>query len=168
MALLNALVTTATIGFKDLDNNIGAFSFYLPGALESTDALAAATFIAQQAAPLSNGVLFTVTLSYTSFDSVAFNAAAPEGSDVERKGVFQFATDNRNLRTKLEIPSLNNIFVQNGTNAIKTDDPLVAAFIASMMNTGLGAANSPITNSGQDLTALYGTPHKIHRGSSKG
>lgn len=168
MALLPGLTWDVSISFKDKDNNLSGFGFYLPAALSADDAIAAATFIAQQADPLSNGVLVALSASKVLFDNVAFTSPAPVESDVERKGVFQFQTATRGVKTKVEIPSLDNQFVAAGSNVLKMDNALVLAFQAAMLNTGLGAANSPITVAGLDLVSAFGVPHKIHRGSSKG
>lgn len=168
MALVNDPYWTAMVSFQDRDKNKSGFSFYLPSTLLYADAAAAATFIAQAADPISSGVLYSLSLTQTLYDAVAFATIAPEDSDVERKGVFQFATAQRGIKTRIEVPSIMNQFVVDGSNVLNIADPLVAAFQAAILNTGLGANNSPITLGGVDITGPFGTPYKMHRGSSKG
>lgn len=168
MALVNDTYWVASVSFKDRDDNKSGFSFYLPAALDYAAASAAAVFIAQAADAISNAVLYSLSLTQTQYDAVAALAAAPEESDVERKGVFQFATAQRGIKTKVEVPSIINTLVVDGSNVLNLADPTVAAFQAAFLNTGLGANNSPITLGGVDITGAFGTPYKMHRGSSKG
>ena len=168
MALVLNSVWQASIGFLDRDKNISGMGFFLPASLAHADAYAAALAIATAADALSDATLLSINLSLGAYDSVAAAIPAPETSDVERKGSFSFATANRNLKTRVEVPSVMNSLVVDGSNVLDVNNVAVQAFMTTMINTGLGANNSPVTAGGESLTAIHGTPKKIHRGSSKG
>jgi hypothetical protein len=168
MALVQNSVWSVSIGFRDRDKNLAAMGFYLPSALAFADAYAAAVAIATAADALSDATLESVSLNLGAYDSVAAATPAAEASDVERKGSFTFATANRQIKTRVEVPSIMNTLVVDGANVLDVDNPAVQTFITTMINTGLGANNSPVAVGGGSLTAIYGTPKKIHRGSSKG
>jgi hypothetical protein len=168
MALTLEPTWGVTVRFQDRDRNLSSTGFYLPSALAFEDAQTAALAIATAMAALSDGIIVSVGLSASLYDAVAATALAPETADVERKGVFQFVGANRGIRTKVEIPSIKNSLVVDGSNVLLVSDPAVTGFIATFLDTGLGAGNSPVSAAGSDFTASDGTPHKIHRGSGKG
>lgn len=168
MALTPPIIWTVRATFRDKDRNVSGFSFNLPAALDVTAANAAALVVVNAAAALSNAALTGYSMSYSTEDPAIALSSIAEASDVERKGVFTFNTTN-GFKTKVEIPSLNNAYVLDGTNNILVTDLTVLTFIAAMNNTGLGANNSPVTARGEGITPGYsGTPHKIHRGSVEG
>lgn len=167
MAFVDDLLWVAVGSFQDRDRNISRMSVNLPAALTYDAAETAALAVFNAAVPISDAVLFSYSLGKGAFDYDAFAAQAPETSDVERKGVFQLRAANGQT-VKFEVPSIKNSLVVDGTNAILVADAAVTAFMAALQDTGLGAGNSPVTNAGADLVANLGTPHKIHRRSSKG
>lgn len=168
MALVLNTVWQVSIGFQDRDKNISGMGFFLPAALSHADAYASALAIATAADALSDATLMSISLSLGAWDAVAVATPAPETSDVERKGSFTFVTDNRNLKTRIEVPSIMNSLVVDGANVLDVNNAAVASFITTMINTGLGANNSPVAAAGTSLVAIHGTPKKIHRGSTKG
>jgi hypothetical protein len=153
--------------FQDRDRNTATMSFRLPGALLFAAAEAAALVVLNAAAALSDAILYDYNLSRGAMDYSLLVALAPETADVERKGVFQARASNGQI-VKFEVPSIKNTLVVDGSNVLLLSDADVTAFMAAIQDTGLGAGNSPVTNAGVDLVANHGTPHKIHRRSSKG
>lgn len=166
-----AMVTNAfwwvAASFKDRDDNYSSLSFKLPAALSDTEAVTAALVVINAADALSDAVLTGYTISRGSVDHVAIATGAPETSDVERKGVFVWRADNGQT-VKIEVPSILNTLVVDGTNVIAPTDAAVLAFVNGVINTGIGAGNSPITNAGASLVALTEPGKKVHRKSSKG
>jgi len=152
----------------DRDKNLRSISFNLPSALTFAAATTAAEAIITAAATLINGVIVRYGLLGGKYESTYPATLPPEGSDVERKGVFVFNTTVFGQHVKVELPSINNDYVVDGSNIIDQADADVAAFVDAMVDTGLGAGNSPVSATGADITGLFGAPKKIHRKSSKG
>lgn len=167
MAFTNDIAWSATATFQDRDRNNSTMSINLPAALTFAAAETAALAFFNAAAATSDAVLYNYGLSKGATDYDLLVALPPETSDVERKGVFQARAANGQI-VKFEVPSIKNTLVVDGTNVILVADASVTAFIAAILDTGLGAGNSAVTNAGADLIANHGTPHKIHRKSSKG
>lgn len=157
----------ASITFVDRDKNKSTMRFRLPEALDRDAAQASLVAIATSAAALSDAAVSDITLTASWFNDAYNPATVAESSDVERKGVFQFSTANRNIST-FELPSILNTLVIDGTETINTTAAAVSTFQNTMLNTALGAGNSPVTNYGEDYTATYGAPYKRHRGSKRG
>lgn len=158
-------VVTAT--FKDRDNNKGSFSFNLNSSLSNLALEEAALDIAAAGAGVSNALLVGLSINRSYVETTNIAAQAPEASDVERKAVYVFQTDEGQTVT-VQIPSVDNTKVVDGTNILNPADAAVLAFSTLFLDTGLGAANSPITVSGEDLTSLARPAYKRHRNSSKG
>lgn len=168
MALARGATVNVTYTFRDRDNNNSRTSVQLPSALTDADAETAALAVGAALQGASDAVLVAVSMSYDYLDTVALATQAPETADVERKGVFVFRADNPNIKSRIEVPSIKNTLVVDGSNVLNIADPLVIAVRDAVINSALGPGNSPVSVGGIDLTALAGTPHKTHRGSSKG
>jgi len=157
----------ATVTFRDRDNNAATFQFRLPDTLDRDAGLASLTAVANAAAAISDAAVSDISLSQSWYNDAYNPATVAEASDVERKGVFQFRTASRAIST-FQIPSILNTKVIDGTETINTTDAAVIAFQGAMLNTLLGAGNSPVTAYGEDYTAVHGAPYKRHRGSKRG
>lgn len=163
MAIVQDGYWLVTYTFVDNDNNKGYTGVYLDGADTFADAYTNATAIGAAMQALSNGVLAGIAMSRSAYEDALDFTTMSEASDVERKGVFSFAGANPADRTRLEVPSINNTFVVEGSNIIDVNNATVQAFVAAVVTT-----NAAVTIHGVDLTRQLNTPHKIHRGSSKG
>lgn len=157
----------ATITFTDRDTNKATMQFRLPSTLERDDALTSLTAIANAAAALSDAAVSDISLTQSWYNDAYNPATVAEASDVERKGVFQFRTASRNIST-FQVPSILNTLVIDGTDTINSTAAAVSTFQNTMLNTTLGAGNSPVTNYGEDYTAVQGAPYKRHRGTRRG
>lgn len=151
----------------DKDNNASRVGFLFPSTMDNADILTAATELATRLDAISTGVLkgYSITTEYAD-DTLSF-ANAAEDSDIERKGFFSFETTN-GFRTSFSVPSFDNLLVIDGTNTINTSNALVTAFIDSVINTSLGAGNSPVTARGEDIARIAAPPVKKHRGNEEG
>jgi len=168
MALASTPNWEVSATVADRDKNLRSFSFNLPSALTFAAATTAAETVIAAAATLLNGVVVRYGLLGGKYET-SYPATLPvEGSDVERKGVFVFNTAVFGQHVKIELPSINNTYVVDGSNIIDQADTDVAAFIAAVIDTGLGAGNSPVSSTGADITGIFGAPKKVHRKSSKG
>lgn len=156
-----------TITVADRDKDKGSMQVRLPDTLDRDAAFTSLTAIATALAAISDGVIVDLTLSQGWYNDAYNPATVPEASEVQRKGVFQFATASRGVST-YQVPSINNTKVIDGTSTINTTDAAVIAFQNVMLNTALGAGNSPVNNAGDDYTSVYGAPYKKHRESQKG
>ena len=102
----------------DRDKNLRSFSFNLPSALTFAAATAAAEAIITAATALINGVIVRYGLLGGKYESTYPATLPPEGSDVERKGVFVFNTTVFGQHVKVELPSINNDYVVDGSKCI--------------------------------------------------
>lgn len=154
--------------FEDRDRNIGRSSGNIPitGVLDFASAVTYGIALVNVAQTLSDATLTSFGLRVDVADDVVPAPQAPETSDVERKGVFSFELANRQSG-RFEIPSVKNGLVVDGTNVISTLDPLVAAFIAIVLNGPPGANNGFVTAGGAQYTRFL-RAYKAHRGSNKG
>lgn len=167
MALTPDNVWTCSASFVDRDLNGSSIAVFLPAALTFAQADTAFAEVRTAMAVLLDSVIQGWNMGKGAHDYALVVGSAPETSDVERKGVFQWRAANGAL-LKLELPSIKNTYVIDGTNTIDPTDLDVIAFVDTMINTTIGAGNSPVTYLGSDLVAGFGTPHKIHRKSKKG
>jgi hypothetical protein len=167
MALDISPFARCTVTFKDRDNNRSRTSFNLPHGETETVTWDKAQAIAAAMALLLDSVLVHLAIVYEWVDPVASALQAPEGSDVERKGRFSFQAIN-GQHSRLELPSIKNTLVVDGSNTINVGDPLVAAFVALMASPTAGAELFPVTNTGSQFAALVPPAVKIHRASSQG
>lgn len=162
MALVDSGVWQVTATFVDNDNNRSPTSFNLPGASTYAEAYTDATAIIAAAAALSNGAVAGFSITRGTYEDALDFGTLSEASEVERKGVFGFRGTNPAAKTRMEIPSLNSAFVVDGSNVLDVNNATVLAFINAVITAGA------VTNTGVVLTNVLPTPHKIHRGSSKG
>jgi hypothetical protein len=115
---------------------------------------------------LSNGVVTGYSVSYGAKDLAAVNTGAPDASDVERKLVFTFVAAD-NTKGKVEIPSVDNTHIVDGTDVASLTDTAVAAMRDVFTTAGTGGVNA-VSASGAVFSGMTSTPHKIHRKSTKG
>lgn len=165
MALTTDPTFNVTVGVRDRDNNYRTVSASYPSTNtidNVTDEVTGSLIPAIQGA--TDGVVVGYTISLGAYDYAAPEAG--ESSDVERKGVFGFRANNGQTM-KIEIPSIKNTLVVDGTNVLDITDPLVLAVEAAYMTAGLDGL-AATTSIGGVLAAREGVPHKIHRRSSKG
>lgn len=165
MAIVSDPTYSVTVGVRDRDNNYRTTSASYPSSNTLANIIAeveGSLIPAVQGA--SDGVVVAYTISLGGFDYEAPQAA--ETSDVERKGVFQFRALNGQTM-KVEIPSIKNTLVVDGTNVLNIADPLVLAVENAYLTAGLDGL-AAVTAIGSALASREGIPHKIHRRSSKG
>jgi len=153
------------LSLEDRDRNKSNATIGLPSTVSIVDLITNLAAIEALVAGLSNANIVDGTISIDLRQSTAW-APAAEASDVERKGVFTFATDNDGSFGKIEIPSVDNTHVMDGSNLLRLDSAPVAAFIAFMTGDTLGLGR-PVNGPGHDITRLL-KAYKLHRGSSKG
>ncbi len=93
MALTSDLTMTLTLSLLDRDRNVGTLSFNINnGGLLAVIETAITGTIIPAVQAITNAVVIAYTLTVGAHDYAA--AAAPEESDVERKGVFSFRAAN--------------------------------------------------------------------------
>lgn len=168
MALTQQAFYDVSFSFVDRDRNRSNTSIRLLSSLNISAATTAAQAIGTRLAAISDAVLdvMNITLGFADPD-IGF-ADAPETADVERKGVFVFTDATGTQKVTVQVPSIKNTLVVDGTNVINPADAAVIALVDAFINTALGAGNSPVTVAGVDLTKQLGTGKKTHRASSKG
>lgn len=147
-----------TIQVEDRDKNRGSCTFYFPPTLTVVDLVSAAAQAEAVVAVLSNGNIVGGSISIPLIQGTA-PSTPPEESDVERKGVLVFDTTNPASIGKVEIPSLDNSVVVDGTDVISSvsANALLTALVALNAQNGVGF----------DLTALR-SAYKSHRRSRRG
>jgi len=161
MALVQDSAWSAIVSFTDNDANIARFGLNVIGTDDYDAAYTKVSAVATAAAALSNGQIYSISLSKGAFEDALNYATISESSDVERKLVVQMRGDDPNIKTKIEVPSVNNAFIVDGSNVADVNNATVAALVTALV------ANA-VTNRGEALTMVQGVPHKIHRKSSKG
>lgn len=168
MALETAPDYVVTITVVDLDKNTSPISLRYAGAnLESAVRTEVTTVVIPALDAIIDGVVqsYSISRKFEETDLTILNAA-PESSEVSRKGVFTFRT-SYGTTSKVEVPSILNTLVINGSNIIDMSDPLVTAFLAALAPTVPGAT-SPVDPAGGTLVFTGRAGEKIHRKSSKG
>ena len=150
---------------EDRDRNTSNVTISLPSTTSIVDLLGNLAAIEALVAGLSNANIVDGTISIDLRQSTAW-APAPEASDVERKAVFTFETANEGSFAKIEVPSVDNNIVIDGTNLLNPDAVSVAAFV-SFMTGGVPALGAPVNGPGHDITRLL-KAYKMHRGSRRG
>lgn len=167
MALVEDPIVRASVTFQDRDKNTSNTSVLFPTGNTVANIIAE---LEEDLIPALVGASDAIVVGYsinfgaTDYDNLALQA--PETSDVERKGVFMFRAPNGQIG-KMEVPSIKNTLVVDGTNVINMADPLAAAVETAILTAGVDGLQ-PSTNTGAAYTAREGTPHKIHRKSRKG
>lgn len=147
-----------TINVEDRDRNVGRTTLYFPPTLTVVDLLAAAAQAEIVVGALTNGNIIGGSINIPLIQGSTLGTP-PESSDVERKGVITFLTSNPASMGKIEVPSLNNDTVIDGSDIIGTVpvNALLAALVALNAMNGIGA----------DLTAVK-SAYKRHRASRRG
>lgn len=165
MPLVASPVWSVSVGFQDRDQNISATTVNYSSATSVTDLI---TEVEDVLIPALQGISNASVISYRiSLGANDLDApVAAEASDIERKAVFQFQAAN-GAKTKIEVPSVNNSLVVDGTNILDLSNPAVTAVRDAFIVAGADA-DQPTTSLGAVVTRMFGIPHKIHRGSSKG
>lgn len=168
VALTQVPTAAVNIQLRDRDNNLSSVSFYYPSAntVANIQAEVETTLIPAVQA-LSDAVVSSWAIMFQAVDlDIDPTVDAPETSDVERKAVFVFSNGAFST-TKYEVPSVKNSLVVDGSNVLDVTDPAVTGFIAAIQTAGVdGLKPSAIGNAA--ISKLKGTPHKIHRRSTKG
>lgn len=166
MPMVATGTTQINVTLEDRDKNTATVTFYAPAAAltEDVETFATGTLMTHLTA-LSNATVRRITINHT-FENDSF-AAPPEESDVERKGVFVWASQDRTT-SKCEIPSFRSTLVIDGTETINTTDAAVVAFKAMMVDTGLFDTYGMGNYRGIKLVDYKSPPEKHHRASNKG
>lgn len=168
MALVGTATYSVVISMVDRDNNKSTLGVSYP----SGNTIANITSeVTGSLIPAIEGISDAVVSGFSiatgaSETDPAVLAGAPETSDVERKGSFVFRAAN-GATMALEVPSVRNTLVVDGTNVLDKNDADVAAFIAAFLTAGVDGL-APSSYLGSALVALEGAPKKIHRKSRKG
>lgn len=155
-----------TISFVDRDGNKGSTEFFVDTVntiLEVITAIETNLIPAVQA--LSDAVVTGWSLTSSASDREP--ATPAETSDIERKGVFSFLADNGATYT-LQIPSIKNSLVVDGSNIIDRSQAAVTTFINMVLSTSILALARPRTYLGSDIKSLQNTPNKKHRRNTRG
>lgn len=168
MALVADTVWSGSLTYADRDNNKSTVEIFMPAALTNAEAQIILTGVRTRIAPLTDAVLVKSTLSIGEYEDTYPATQPPEGSETSRYGYFNFSTARPPVKSSISVPSILGSKVVDRTNTINVADADVAAFIAYMINTGIGVGNSPVGYAGDDLTALFSAPVKKHRQNSKG
>lgn len=150
---------------EDRDYNKSNCTISLPSTTSIVDLVANLAAIEALIAGISNANIVDGTISIDLRQATAWEPA-PEASDVERKAVFTFATENDGSFAKIEVPSVDNDVVMDGSNLLRLDAVSVAAFIGFMTG-GMAPIATPVNGPGHEITRLL-RAYKMHRGSRKG
>lgn len=168
MAIVNDATWRMNVGFKDRDNNASTMTFYYPGSESAANVqgfLTGTLVPALQA--LSDAVVTGWSYSFSGTETDPLVLDAPETSDVERKASFVFR-DSGNGFMKLEVPSVRNTLVVDGTQNLDPANAAVAAFIDAIVDTGALDLTNAVNFRNLALIARVGAVKKIHRKSTKG
>lgn len=154
--------------FRDNDNNSARSEYYLPsaGILDLATALAYGDALVTLVDAMTDAVIESSSVRLESFETDPAILDAPETSEVSRKGKFKFKTEARTTAV-LEVPSILNSLVVDGSNVISPLDPVVQAFITAVLQGPPGAGNGLTTGSGVQYNQFIGA-EKAHRSSSNG
>lgn len=167
MAITLSPVLTFSVTFEDRDNNRSTVGGYLPSA---TTAAAVQTWLTTDFIPavqgISNAVVIAYNVSYSATDVIIQNTDAPEASDVERKAVFKLLASNKG-KSRIEVPSVDNAFVVDGSKVLDIAAPEVQAVIAALTTAGTGGVQ-PASFYNSTFTGITAIPYKRHTGSNEG
>lgn len=168
MAIVNDAVWTINVGYKDRDNNTSTQTFYFPGteSAANVQTLITGTLIPALVA-ITDAVITGYRYSFGGRETDPAALIAPETSDVERKASFVFRDEGLGFM-KVEIPSVDNLLVVDGTQNLDPANAAVAAFIDMVVDTGIADLGNLVTFRNLALIERVGAVRKIHRGSQKG
>lgn len=169
MSLVADAVWTIVLSFRDRDKNAATLTAYFPGSESAANVQTAITgTLIPAVSILSDAVITGYRYSFGARETdPAVLGGAPESSDVERKASFVFRDEGLGTM-KLEIPSINNTYVVDGSNIIDPANAAVAAFINAILDTGLADVGNFVTFRNLALIERLGSVKKIHRRSEKG
>lgn len=167
MALADTGLWEVSISFVDRNNNVRTTGFNLPGALEYDAAETSALAVVAAVNGISIAPITKWSMSRGQVDNAIDPSLADIAAQVEDKGVFTFKASNGQKST-FQIPAFDPSKVIFGTNTINRTDAAVITYINTMLNTALGAGNSPVTFLGADFTGVEGAPHKISKKNANG
>ena len=166
MALTRNPTYCLTLSFIDRDKNRGSTEFFVDTANTVVEIIAALDVtIIPAVQALSDAVITGWSINSAAVDLAP--ATPAETSDVERKGIFPFQAANGASYT-LQIPSIKNTLVIDGTNVIDLANAAVTTFVDMVVSDAILALVRPRSYLGSDIGRLYSTPTKKHRKSSKG
>lgn len=166
MAFVATSTKSMSLTLEDRDKNQSTITFHAPGAVVTADVETFALgTLATNIGALSNAGIRRISITHT-YENDSF-VQPPEESDVERKGVFVWVSDDRTT-SKNEIPSLKNTLVLDGTDFINTTDSNVVTFMNMMIDSGLWDTYGLGNYRGIKLRGTKSAPKKIHRGSNEG
>jgi hypothetical protein len=154
-----------TLSLMDRDKNVSTLGFYIVnGGLLAVIETAIADVLIPAVQAVTDAVVIAWSLTTGARDYAP--TLPPEGSDVERKGVFSFRAAN-GASYVVSVPSFKNTLVIDETNVINKLDGVVSDFIGVVLDgTVLGIAH-PVTYLGSDIVSLTKAVKK-HRGSGVG
>ena len=167
MALVADTVARVALFYVDRDNNQASVSAYYGSDNTVANIIAEVEgVLAPAVSGMVDAVLTGYSINFGADDTAVSSANAPETSDVERKGSFVFKAANGQI-VSMQLPSVKNTLVVDGTNVINSADALTVAFVAAVTTAGVDGLQ-PTTNIGEPVISLERPGRKIHRGSSKG
>lgn len=168
MALVEQPYIVVTLSYRDNDNNTARSEYYIPSTniLSLAAATAVAVALIAIIQTLTDAVIEAYSIRFEAFETDGAVLDAPETSEVSRKGRFKFRTVARTTGV-LEIPSIDNSLVVDGSNTISPLNPAVAAFIALVLDGPPGVNNGLTTGSGVQYNQFISAT-KGHDRSSEG
>lgn len=164
MAWVASGATVITASLIDWNNNRSTVEVHAPAAVvgESVDTWAKGGFVTLLEA-LSDAVVTNVSVQKGFYNDAA--AAAPNSSNVERKGSFVFRDENNGTMT-VQIPSIKQTLVLQGTNYL--EGTAVTNFVNAVVDNSIWDTVGLATKKGEKLVATTRRPRLIHRANSKG
>jgi len=168
MALTVSNQMTLTVKLVDREGNVSSPSFRFGALLDVTDFIDAIPITLVPAiAALSNAEVAGWTLTHSATDPDVPAVTQPvEASDVERKGRWSLRTANGHSVT-VEIPSIDNTFVIDGTQSINRAATEVATFEDILIGNTLLDTAFLVSNRGEAVTGVVKAV-KVHVASTKG
>jgi hypothetical protein len=165
MAIVQQPYWTLSVGFQDRDLNKGSIQFYVADSVLIADLITnLSTIIIPRISILSDAVVTGWSLNRAAFENAP--GVAAEASDVERKGIFGFLAENGRPMT-IQLPSVKNTLVVDGTDVLDKANVLVSQFIDMMLNGVVLGTGRPLSVTGSPISISTGA-YKKHRGSKRG
>lgn len=154
MALALNSIVPAVFGFIDNNRKQSTTGLYLPSGqtLAYYDGYVQALAAALDA--LSNAGVQVASYNRGYFDALIDPTVLPPESEVERKLVLLFGTDNRYVSVKMEVPSPVFTLEADNTDEVNPADPAVAALADLVINGGVGFENGAVAAAGSQITTL--------------
>jgi hypothetical protein len=168
VALTQQGFMTLNVRFMDRDRNTSTVGFRFSALADLTAFIAAvpATLIPALGA-ISDAEIVGWSLAQGAVDPDVPGVTVPaETSDVERKGVWSLKTDN-GYPVVLEIPSIDNTLVIDGSNLINRSAAAVIAFENILNGTVLLGTSNLVSNRDEEVNQVV-KAEKRHRGSTRG